>query len=136
MERPLDAESLARSWCIAAGRPTGDEALRRAAVAAIPEVLPREYQATHQQARFLASAPVLAALFEPVPGSTSARILAIPDDPGRVEAAFRAAYGRPPDAEEAARGAEFLAAGAGEPAAAVRDLLWALVTAPEFLTRP
>ncbi len=135
-ERPLDAESLARSWCVAAGRPTADEALRRAAVAAIPEVLPREYQATVQQARFLASSPELGALLEPVAGSTAARMLAIPDPPGRVEAAFRAAYGRSPDAEETAAAVALLEAGAGDPAGAVRDLLWALLTAPEFLTKP
>jgi len=136
LERPLDAESLARSWCVAAGRPTDNDPLRRETVAAIPDVAPREYRVTVQQARFLASAPVLRELLEPVPGSTVAEVAAIPDPAGRVEALFRAAFGRAPDAEEAAAAIALLEARADAPAEAVRDLFWALLTSAEFLTMP
>jgi hypothetical protein len=136
VERPIDAESLARSWAVVAGRPADDGALRRAAVAAIPDVAPRVYHATLQQARFLSAAPALAGLLEPVPGSTVAAILEVPNAPARVEAAFRAAYARSPDAEESARAVEFLAGRADDPPGAVRDLLWALLTSAEFLTMP
>ena len=136
LERPLPAEALARSWCVAAGRTPADEALRRAAVAALPDVMPREYHATFQQARFLSSAPALHALLEPLPGSTTERIAAITGTPARVDAAFRAVYGRPPGADEAALAGELLDARPGEPVEAIRDLLWALMVSPEFLSMP
>lgn len=135
-ERPLTAEQLARSWCIAAGRPTENESLRRAAVAAIPDVLPREYQATFQQAQFLSAAPALKDLLEPVPESTLARIAALPTPLERVEAAFRTALGRAPEPEEAVLAGEVLGARPEQPVEAVRDLFWALLTSPEFLTMP
>ena len=65
------------------------------------------------QARFLASAPVLRELLEPVPGSTVAEVAAIPDPAGRVEALFRAAFGRAPDAEETAAALASTVAGPG-----------------------
>src|SRR5262249_38500287 len=46
LERPLSAEQIARSWCIAAGLKADDNSLRRATVSAMPDVLPREYNAT------------------------------------------------------------------------------------------
>jgi len=135
-ERPLSAEQLARSWSVAAGRPLENDPLRRAAVAAIPEVMPREYQATFQQAKFLSTAPALRELLEPVAGSTSARIVELPGIPERVEAAFLAVLGRKPDPEEGARAGELLETRPEQPAEAVRDLLWALLTSAEFLTMP
>ena len=135
-ERPLTGEQLARSWCIAAGRPTENDGLRRAAVAAIPDVLPREYQATFQQAQFLSAAPALEDLLEPVSESTVARIAALPAPSERIEAAFRAVLGRAPEPEEAARAGEVLGVRPEQPVEAVRDLLWALLTSPEFLTMP
>ena len=135
-ERALAAEQLARSWCVAAGRSPDDEALRRAAVAALPDVLPREYHATFQQARFLSSAPALRDLLEPVPESTMARILAMTGSAERVTEAFRTVYGREPDAEESLRARNLLESRPDQPAEAVRDLLWALLTTPEFLSMP
>lgn len=136
LERPLTAENLARSWCVAAGRPPVNDALRRAAVAAIPDVAPREYHATFQQARFLSSSPALQELLDPAPGGTTARIVALPGSAERVDAAFRAVYGRPPAPDEASRTVAFLEAEGRDPVAAVRDLLWALMVSPEFMTMP
>lgn len=135
-ERPLAAEQIARSWAIVAGREPHNDTLRRAAVAAIPDVMPREYQATFQQAQFLAAAPAIKDLLEPVPGSTITGIVALPAVPERVEAAFRAVLGRPPEEEELARVGEVLATRPEQPVEAVRDLLWALATSAEFLTMP
>ena len=135
-ERPLTAEQIARSWCIAAGRPTENDSLRRAAVAAIPDVMPREYQATFQQAQFLSAAPALMELLEPVPESTIARIVALPAPSDRVEAAFYAVLGRAPAPDEMAQAEPFVAARAEQPAEAARDLVWALLTSAEFLTMP
>jgi mono/diheme cytochrome c family protein len=135
-ERPLTAEQIARSWSIATGRPTENDGLRRAAVAAIPDVMPREYQATFQQAQFLSAAPALEELLKPVSESTVTRIAALPAPSERVEAAFRSVLGRAPQPEEAARAGEVLGGHPEQPVEAVRDLLWALVTSPEFLTMP
>ncbi len=136
LERPLSAEQLARSWRVASGQAPEDEALRRAAVAAIPDVLPKEYQATFQQAQFLTHSPALNALFTPAADNTAARLLALPDSPARVHQAFLAVSDRAPDPEEAAAAAAFLDASPDRPAEAIRDLLWALMTSAEFLSMP
>ena len=136
LERPLSAEQLARSWRVAAGLPADSDALRKAAVAAIPDLLPHEYSASFQQAQFLSSSPVLAEFLVPRPGNTAERLAAIPDTSARLKAAFAAVYSREPDAEESARLLVFLETRRGDPAGGVRDLLWALLTSAEFLTMP
>jgi len=135
-ERPLTAEQLVRSWRIAAGLPPDDDALRRATIVALPDVLPRDYNATFQQAQFLSNAPALADILKPVSGSTAALLVELPDSTARVRGAFLASYGRMPDAEEAAQAAAFLETRSDRPVDAVRDLLWALLTSAEFLTVP
>jgi len=136
LERPLAAEQIARSWCVAAGLPPSDDGLRRAVVKAIPDVLPKEYNATFQQAQFLASSPALAALVKPENQNTAVRIAGLPEPADRVREAFLAVDGRLPDAEETAQAGEFLRTRSDRPAEAVRDLLWALMTSAEFLTAP
>lgn len=135
VERPLTAEQLARSWRVAAGLPPQDEALRRAAVAALPDVLPREYNASFQQAQFFTNSPAIGELLKPATGNTAARLAALPDTAARVAAAFRAVLGRAPDKAEAAQSVAFLNSRV-EADAGVRDLLWALMTSAEFLTAP
>ncbi len=136
IERPLTAEQIARSWRIAAGWPADDEALRRAAISALPDVLPRDYSASFQQAQFLTNSPALAALLQPAPGTTAAALDALPDSATRVREAFRAVFGREPDATEASASEAFLAARPDNLPGAIRDLLWALLTSAEFLTAP
>ncbi len=135
-ERPLSAEQLARSWRIAAGLPPVDDTLRRAAVAAFPDVLPKDYNATFQQAQFLTSSPGLAEILKPSPGSTAARLTLLRVESARVREAFLAAYSRSPDAAEAAQARDFLKERQAKPTEGVRDLLWALFTNAEFLTMP
>ncbi|MEZ5325379.1 MAG: DUF1549 domain-containing protein [Verrucomicrobiales bacterium] len=136
LERSMSAEQIARSWRVAAGLSPDDDTLRRAVIAAIPEVLPDEYNATFQQAQFLAGSPELAELIDPSNATTVARLATLDDIPTRVREAFLAVYGRWPDEEEAARTGEFLRECSAQPAEAVRDLLWALMTSAEFLTMP
>ena len=136
LERPLTAEQLARSWRVAAGLTPGDDGLQKAAVIAVPLVPPADYNANYQQAQFLARSPLLGALLNPAPGGLVARLAALPQPADRVREAFLAVDQRSPDAEEAARAAALLQAGEADPAAAVRDLLWALLTSAEFLTMP
>ena len=136
LERPLSAEQLTRSWRIAAGLPAEDDALRRAVVSALPDVLPKEYNATFQQAQFLTNSPALAELLKPAPGNTVERLAALPEPSARVREAFQSVYSRPPDSEEAAQAAAFLNERPGQSAEAARDLLWALMTSAEFLSTP
>jgi hypothetical protein len=136
LERPLSAEQLARSWRIAAGLAAEDNPLRRAVIKAIPEVFPKEYTATFQQAQFLSCSPGLMELLKPAPETTVARLAAIPQSNLTVREAFRVAYGRAPDSEETRQTEAFLDTRSDKPAEAVRDLLWALMTSAEFLTMP
>jgi mono/diheme cytochrome c family protein len=134
-ERPLTAEQLARSWRVAAGLAPDDESLLRAAVQALPDVQPREYNATSQQAQFLTNSPALAALLKPEAGGTGQRLAALTDPAECAREAFRAALGREPDSAEL-DGATALLAAAPDKTRAAGDLLWALLTSAEFLTMP
>ena len=136
LERPLTGEQIARSWRVAAGLAPDDEALRRAVVGAVPEVLPREYNASFQQAQFFTNAPAVSQLLKPSPGGTLERLVAISDPAERTREAFLAVYGRLPDADEASRALLFQTAREGRQMEAVRDLLWALLSSAEFLTMP
>jgi len=136
LERLLAPEQVARSWRIAAGLVPEDQALRRAAAAALPDPLAGTYNATFQQAQFLAYSPALTAVLEEARNGEGARIAALPDLPDRVRETFAASYGRPPDAQELASASAFLEERAGQPSEGVRDLQWALLTSAEFLTMP
>src|SRR5262249_32192886 len=104
--------------------------------AALPDVLPREYNATFQQAQFLSTAPALTEILKPGSEGTVTCLAALTKSSDRVRQAFLAVYGRAPDAEEAKQAKAFLDARADKPAEAIRDLLWALMTSAEFLTMP
>jgi hypothetical protein len=136
LERPLSAEQLARSWRIAAGLAVEDNSLRHAVIKAMPDMLPKEYNATYQQAQFLSCSPALEEIMKPASGGTVARLAAIPQSKARAREAFLDVYGRPPDPEEAKQTEAFLNGRSDQPADGVRDLLWALMTSAEFLIMP
>jgi hypothetical protein len=136
IERPLTGEQLARSWRVVAGVVAEDDGLRRKVTAALPEVLPREYAATWQQAQFLSGTEALAELLRAEVSPTVARLSALPSVDERVGVAFLEVCGRLPDAEERERSVQFFAEYEGDVSAAVRDFLWALMTSAEFLTVP
>ena len=136
LERLLSAEQIARFWRIAAGLTAEDNSLRRAVTTAMPDVLPKEYNATFQQAQFLSCSPALTEILKPASEGTVAQLAAIPQSSFRVRQAFLAVYGRGPDSDEARQTEAFLDARSDQPAEAVRDLLWALMTSAEFLTMP
>ena len=135
-ERPLAAEQIARSWRIAAGLPPSDDSLRRAVIAALPDVMPREYSTSFQQAQFLTSSMGLTEILQPQTDNTTTRIATLPDPASRVRAAFQSVYQRLPDMEEASAAEAFLASREAKSTAGIRDLLWALLTSAEFLTTP
>jgi hypothetical protein len=132
----LTGEQLARSWRVVAGVTAEDDGLRRKVTGALPDVLPREYTATWQQAQFLSGTAALEELLRPEVSPTVARLSALSAVDERVRLAFQDVWGRLPDTEEQQRSAEFFAAHSGDASGAVRDFLWALVTSAEFLTVP
>ena len=136
LERPLTAEQLARSWDVALERSPDDDPLRRATIGALPDVLPRDYNATFQQAQFFANSPALSGLFKPVEGGAIRRLSSLPTPAERAREAFRCAYGRVPDATESEAATAFLRAHSGPPEAGIADLFWSLLTSAEFLSAP
>ncbi|MDB6154996.1 MAG: hypothetical protein JWL90_3449 [Chthoniobacteraceae bacterium] len=133
-ERPLTAETLARSARLASGRSAEETGLRQAFAGAFPDVLPRVQRATIQQAMLLANSEQLAGLFKPEPGDAAERLGALEKIEERVREAFQMALVREPDADELAQGIAYLETRGSHPADAAGQLLWALVTGPEFLT--
>ena len=132
MERPITAEAIARSIRIASGQATTDDQLRKTLTETFPNILPRVTRATIQQAMFLANNEMLSSLFKPNPALDNLAQLPTPED--RVRATFRQALLRDPDADELRHAAEFLQKRPDRAAEATGQLLWSLVTGPEFLT--
>jgi len=98
--------------------------------------MPREPNASFQQAQFFTDSPALTQILSAAPGNTTARLTALPDPAARVRDAFLTVHQRLPDADESTQATAFLTSRSGDPAAATRDLLWALLTSTEFLTTP
>lgn len=136
LERPLAAEQIARSWRVAAGLAPNDDALRKKVIGSMPDVMPKEYNATFQQAQFLTYSPAVVDLLkDSYNDGTIGKLVAIKSADETARGAFHAVYGRWPDKEEWAATTEFLN-GRSNPQEGVRDLLWALMTSAEFLTMP
>ena len=136
MERPLTGEQLARSWRVAAGLPPEDDALRHAVISALPEVLPKDYTVSFQQAQFLSGSIALDGLLKDRPETTVGRLGSLNESDARVRAAFSAVYGRLPETGELAEATRLMDQMGGTPLDKSRDLLWALMTSAEFLTLP
>ena len=139
LEKPLSAEQLYRSLLLATGNQSGADGqaagltegeLRKAFVRQFPDLFAPDYNATLQQAMFLANSPLLESLVTPRDGNLSARLAALPDDPQRVKAAFHAVFGRAPDREELKTSLAYLKAHPGD--GGRKQLLWALLTSTEF----
>lgn len=139
LDKPLTAEQFYRSLLSATANPvTADgkvaglteEELRKAFVRQFPDLFVPDYNATLQQAMFLANSPLLEALVTSRDGNLSARLAALPDDSQRVKVAFRSVFGREPDGVELKTSAAYLTAHPGEQGQ--RQLLWALLTSTEF----
>jgi len=134
-EKPLTAETLARSVLIASGAGNADDSVLRQRFAEIfPDVLPRDPRATIQQAMLLTNSERLAELFAPAEGNHAARLGAILRVEDRVREAFRVVLARQPDADELTESVKYLDAHANNPALAAGHLLWVLASGAEFLT--
>lgn len=137
-ERPLTAEQLSRSWRIVAGLHPEHEPLRKAAISAIPEVLPKDYTANFAQAQFLANSPALREISQSE-SPVITRLQKIGSAEKCITEAFSTTLGRAPDADESEYMVKLLnAASATEEGRikAIRNILHALITCPEFLIAP
>jgi mono/diheme cytochrome c family protein len=132
LERPLTAEAMARSACIATGQSPADEKLRRTMVETFPDILPRVTRATIQQAMFLANSDTFSAVFAPSPGLEP--LARIPAYDERARQIFRQALLRDPEADELQRAVEYLQSRPDHAIEAIGQLLWSLASGPEFLT--
>jgi hypothetical protein len=137
-ERPLTAEQLSRSWRIVAGLPPEHEPLRKAAIAAIPDVLPKDYNANFVQAQFLTTSPLLREISQPE-SPLIARLQTVTPPETCVIEAFTATLGRKPESDEAKYFADAIQAASSTEEGrinAIRNIVHALVTSPEFLIVP
>jgi hypothetical protein len=143
--KPLDADQLAFSLPLATGyydaqlegKPKRTVALLRTASAwkeVVAEFDPPgdEFEPTAAQALFLLNSEYVQSNF--VTGSKLAQSLAaLTDDAALARRAYLSVLARPPTPEETARVSRYLRdRGAGARAEACRELVWALLSGPEF----
>ena len=138
-DKPLSAEQLYRSLLVATGNRTdtngtvagrSEKELRRAFIKQFPSLFPAEYNASLQQAMFLANSDLFDQLLAPRDANLTTRLAAMPDETARVREAFAAVFGREPDAEELRECGAYLKA--RSPEAGTKQLLWAMLTSAEF----
>ena len=145
IEKPLHAEVLFRSLLVATGRWTGyggvaanDQSLRSVLLARFPDLFPRLYNASIQQAMFLSNNPLVRDLLQPYKDSTTGLslpsiLLGLANPAEKVSKAFNNVFGRPPNKEELNRFEAFLNKREDRPAKGIEQMLWAMVCSPEFL---
>ena len=144
LEKPLHAEVLYRSLLVATGRwpcesaNEGDvEAVRKLLLGQFPDLFPREYNASIQQAMFLSNNPVVRDLFQPDNSSPGLNLptvlLNLSGTAEQVSMAFETVFGRPPTRDEAAIFERYLAKRNDRLAKGIEQMLWAMVCSPEFL---
>ena len=139
LDKPLSAEQLFRTLLVATGNPPDADGnivgrsareLRRAFVAQFPDLFPAEYNATLQQAMFLANSPLFEHLLTPRGDNLAARLQALPEAGSRIRGAFTAVFGREPDRDELRECMSYLAA--RPPETGVKQILWAMLSSAEF----
>ena len=139
LDKPLSAEQLFRSLLVATGNRAdtngvvagkSEKELRRAFIRQFPDLFPAEYNASLQQAMFLANSELFDQLLAPREGNLTTRLTAVPDEKARVREAFAAVFGREPDVEELRECGAYLKGRATE--AGAKQLLWAMLTSAEF----
>jgi hypothetical protein len=144
LEKPLHAEVLFRSLLVAtcrwpsAANSKGDvKAMRRLLLAQFPDLFPREYNASIQQAMFLSNNPIVRDIFHPnrdVQGlNLPSLLLNLPGQAERVSMAFETVFGRPPTRDEAVMFEGYLTKRSNRLAKGIEQMLWAMVCSPEFL---
>ena len=97
-----------------------------------PAGRPDGYDATVDQALFLANGPVVRGWLSPRPGNLTDRLLKRPSADAVAEELYLSVLTRPPDADERREVAEVLARHAADRPAALQELAWALLASAEF----
>ena len=144
LEKPLHAEVLFRSLLVATGHwPSAPDtkvdtsAFRKLLLSQFPDLFPREYNASIQQAMFLSNNPVVRDLLHPGEDAPALNLpsllLNLPGQAERVSVAFEAVFGRLPSRDETAVFESYLANRNDRLAKGIEQMLWAMVCSPEFL---
>jgi hypothetical protein len=92
---------------------------------------PHAFEATLDQALFLANGPMVRSWLAPAGGNLTGR-LANPRGDALADELYLSVFTRLPSAEERKEATDFLVSRAGEPGKAVQELAWALLTSAEF----
>src|SRR4051812_37493716 len=109
------------------------DALRQALIAAFPDLISVEYNATLRQSMLLTNSPLIDALLKPRGQNLTARLLKLESNEQRARTAFIEILGRNPDDLELSSAVTYLTARSDRPEAGVRQLAWALMSSAEFL---
>jgi hypothetical protein len=97
-----------------------------------PPGLAQSFDATLDQALFLANGPVVRAWLQPRAGNLTDRLLHLPTADAVAEELYLSVLTRQPDADERHELADYLHSHASDRSTAVQELAWALLTSAEF----
>ncbi len=97
-----------------------------------PPGTPQAFDATLDQALFLANGSAVRAWLAPRPGSLTDRLAALPTADAIAEELYLSVLTRLPEIEERREVGDFLAARSKDRTAALQDLAWALLASAEF----
>lgn len=140
LDKPLTAEVFARSALIATGNEPGQDGeftsfelaqVQKLFADVFPDVFATENVSSLRQALFLSNNRTLDHLSQSSGTNALAAIAALEDE-AKVKQLFLRAFGREPERDELRRSLAYLRERSHEPAAATRQLLWALLASAEF----
>jgi hypothetical protein len=97
-----------------------------------PRGKPAAFDATLDQALFLANGPVVRGWLAPRPGNLTDRLTRLPSADAVAEELYLSVLTRRPNSEERKEVADFLASRPQDRTAALQDLAWAVLASPEF----
>ncbi|MGC6459764.1 MAG: DUF1549 domain-containing protein [Akkermansiaceae bacterium] len=128
LEKPLSAESLARSLRVALEHDnSNDESLRRRLAGVFPELFAENFSPSIQQTMFFSNSPLFDQLIAKSP--LLKRLTGIQSNRALAREIFEAILSRSPDSSEMKRSLAFL-----QPRnpASIQHFCWALITSAEF----
>ena len=145
LEKPLHAEVLYRSLLVATKQwPSKDnrspetQSLRETLLTRFPDLFPRQYNASIQQAMFLTNNAKVRDLLQPNRNSSSelnlsSILLNMSASAEKVSIAFDNVFGRSPSKKEVALFKAYLDKRRDRPSQGIEQMLWAMICSPEFL---
>ena len=134
LEKPLTAEDLYRSMRVAMNATAENEErdLLFAFQQAFPDVFPVEVVSNLKQSLMLSNDPRVVALSEPTDGNLTARVAQAESDSQRVALAYETVLGRSPGPGESQAIETHWENSKKNTERKSRELVWALLTSPEF----